>query len=574
MQLKKLWIKDYKNLKDFSLDFEKGNNLSILIGNNGSGKSNVLEAISGIFTEWYGVPASIFYTDYKIEYEYDGKSIVLQKTDKKKVYYVDSALFEDSKVIPYLPSNVVALYSGEDLRLFDNFYFPKYDSYLKDVYRNGYIGKMGMYYVNKYLWNIALLTLITFSENLPDVQAFLATELGIVGDSYIKHVRITFNFKDYDKNTNNLLKNFINTINPNQDKGKEYTIQEWRTNINSLVVNSEAEPIETFNYLMQAFMPKTFKIIEKIQILFSNGITLESLSEGEKKLILIKAVLEFVADENALLLLDEPDANIHESRKSKLYKLLKDIPNRDIVMTSHSPILAKIADKSELKYLESKEGKVYQVSTDKLNLVRKLSADEWNIMEAGGFLNSEKTLVLFEGKSDVDFVKRAIELLKEDEPKYDKIDVDFLSFNGTGNAETFLKNIRTITETKEIIFFFDRDDGGKAGMSHISEKSKDDESIVHYNDYINEEKNIKASFLPYPSWSTSGDFMIEDYFKQDLLENIIQRIAQYKIPITRLPKLGEAIKKDLAANYTTYSKEDFEGFKPLLNKLLELLAIN
>ena len=62
-------------------------------------------------------------------------------------------------------------------------------------------------------------------------------------------------------------------------------------------------------------------------------------------------------------------------------------------MTSHSPILAKIADKSELIYLESEEGKVYQVSTDKLNLVRKLSADEWNIMEAGGFLNSEKTSI-------------------------------------------------------------------------------------------------------------------------------------------------------------------------------------
>ena len=572
MKLKLLWIQEYKNLKDFQLDFEKGNHLSILIGNNGSGKSNVLEAISGIFAEWYGSPANIFNTDYKIEYEHNNKKIVLQKTDKKKVYYVDDVLYKDSN--PCLPSNVVALYSGEDLRLFENFYFPKYDSYLKDVYRKGFVGKMGMYYVNKYLWNIALLTLITFSERLPDVQSFLAAELGFFDDSYIKHVRITFNFKDYNKNTNNLLKNFINIINPNQDKGKEYTIQEWRTTISSLVVNSEAEPIETFNYLMQAFMPKTFKIIEKIQILFSNGITLESLSEGEKKLILIKAVLEFVADENTLLLLDEPDANIHESRKSKLYKLLKDTPNRDIVMTTHSPILAKIADKSELIYLESKEGKVYQVSTDKLNLVRKLSADEWNIMEAGGFLNSEKTLVLFEGKSDVDFVKRAIELLKEDELKYDKIDVDFLSFNGTGNAETFLKNIRTITETKEIIFFFDRDDGGKDGMSHISEKSKDDESIVHYNDYINEEKNIKASFLPYPSWSTSGDFMIEDYFKQDLLENIIQRIAQYKIPITRLPKLGDAIKKELAANYTTYSKVDFEGFKPLLDKLLELLEIN
>lgn len=51
MRLKHLYIKDYKNLKDFSLDFENGNGLSILIGNNGSGKSNVLEAISGIFAE-------------------------------------------------------------------------------------------------------------------------------------------------------------------------------------------------------------------------------------------------------------------------------------------------------------------------------------------------------------------------------------------------------------------------------------------------------------------------------------------------------------------------------------------
>lgn len=574
MQLKKLWIKDYKNLKNFSLDFEKGNHLSILIGNNGSGKSNVLEAISGIFAEWNGYPYTRFNTDYKVEYDYDGKNIVLEKNDKNITYNVDGVLLEDSKANPYLPSNVVALYSGEDLRLFDNFYFPKYDSYLKDVYQNGFTGKMGMYYVNKYLWNIALLVLLSFYKRFSTVGDFLNSELGISDDSQIQHIRITFNYKDYERNKNVLLKNFIDTINPEGQPGKQYTIIEWRNAISSSVVDFDAEPIETFNLLMQAFMPKTFKIIEKIQILFSNGITLESLSEGEKKLILIKAVLEFVADENSLLLLDEPDANIHEARKSKLYKLLKDTPNRDVIMTTHSPILAKIAEDNELIYLESKEGKVYQVSTDKLNLVRKLSADEWNIMEAGGFLNSEKTLVLFEGKSDVDFVKRAIELLKEDEPKYDKIDVDFLSFNGTGNAETFLKNIRTITETKEIIFFFDRDDGGKDGMSHISEKSKDDESIVHYNDYINEEKNIKASFLPYPSWSTSGDFMIEDYFKQDLLENIIQRIAQYKIPITRLPKLGDAIKKELAANYTTYSKVDFEGFKPLLNKLLELLEIN
>lgn len=575
MKLKSLWIQEYKNLKDFQLDFEKGNHLSILIGNNGSGKSNVLEAISGIFAEAYRGVDNVLDFDYFLDYELNGKNYKLEKKNGKRIYHYDELPIPNGEIIQNLPSNVIALYSGEDLRLWERFYEKRYKDYLSNIYRKGSAEKLGMYYVNKYLWNVSLLTLILFMDidGFSDVKSFLETELGIKKDTNIT-IRIDFSYKKYDENINSLLKAFVSKINPDKNETKSYSVDELRNSISNSVDSFEAEPREFFNLLMQAFMPKDFKIITDICIYLNDNEAIQFFSEGEKKLILIETVLEFVADENSLILLDEPDANIHESRKSKLYKLLKDTPNRDIVMTSHSPILAKIADKSELIYLESKEGKVYQVSTDKLNLVRKLSADEWNIMEAGGFLNSEKTLVLFEGKSDVDFVKRAIELLKEDEPKYDKIDVDFLSFNGTGNAETFLKNIRTITEIKEIIFFFDRDEGGKDGMSHISEKSKDDEYIVHYNDYINEEKNIKASFLPYPSWSTSGDFMIEDYFKQDLLENIIKRIAQYKIPITRLPKLGDAIKKELAANYTTYLKEDFEGFKTLLNKLLELLEIN
>ena len=72
MKLKRLEIKKYKNLIDFSADFESGKGLSILIGNNGSGKSNVLEAISGIFVNAYSAKAihkfvySLTYVPYKI----------------------------------------------------------------------------------------------------------------------------------------------------------------------------------------------------------------------------------------------------------------------------------------------------------------------------------------------------------------------------------------------------------------------------------------------------------------------------------------------------------------------------
>ena len=45
MRLKKLYVENYKNLKDFTADLESGKGFSILIGNNGSGKSNFLEII-------------------------------------------------------------------------------------------------------------------------------------------------------------------------------------------------------------------------------------------------------------------------------------------------------------------------------------------------------------------------------------------------------------------------------------------------------------------------------------------------------------------------------------------------
>ena len=49
---------DYKNLKGLKLRFNPQNNTYVIIGNNGSGKSSILEAISSIFSSlWYGNPA-------------------------------------------------------------------------------------------------------------------------------------------------------------------------------------------------------------------------------------------------------------------------------------------------------------------------------------------------------------------------------------------------------------------------------------------------------------------------------------------------------------------------------------
>ncbi len=298
----------------------------------------------------------------------------------------------NGEIIQNLPSNVIALYSGEDLRLWERFYEKRYKDYLSNIYRKGSSEKLGMYYVNKYLWNVSLLTLILFMDidGFSDVKSFLETELGIKKDTKIT-IRIDFLYKKYDENINSLLKAFVSKINPEKNETKSYSVVELRNCISNSVDSFEAEPREFFNLLMQAFMPKDFKLITDICIYLNDNEAIQFFSEGEKKLILIETVLEFVADENSLILLDEPDANIHEERKRKLYDLLRNTPNRDVVMTTHSPTFVDIADDDELIVLRTDDStNCYVDKIEKIEQIRYLTGNRFNIF-------SEKPILYCEG---------------------------------------------------------------------------------------------------------------------------------------------------------------------------------
>lgn len=53
MRLRSIWIGDYKNPKNFSIAFEDDGFIDIFVGQNGSGKSNFLEALIEIFDHIY-----------------------------------------------------------------------------------------------------------------------------------------------------------------------------------------------------------------------------------------------------------------------------------------------------------------------------------------------------------------------------------------------------------------------------------------------------------------------------------------------------------------------------------------
>jgi len=602
VKLKKLKIKKYKNLIDFEANFEFGQGLSIFIGNNGSGKSNVLEAISGIFANAYSAKA-IHKFVYSLTYEIKGKEVKLEQTVYRRQYFVDGKVvaIKELAALGLLPTNVIALYSGEDKRWWHNYYEPFYFKFTRDI--NAGTGNNlspKMYYINKYYWDIALLSLI-YSTAEDDKQFLRET----IGRDTVDHI-LLFYTQNVERNCKSeLLKSFLQSVNlfSEHSKGPDgepmYLYAMTKENIfdtygvrvfedfaalknfymfvDAKFLNSKPEEFnyyekQLFDYFVQAYMPKDKKVIKNIELIY-NGFSAKDLSEGEKKLILIRSVLSFVADENSLILFDEPDANIHEGRKQQLYNLFSEYCkfDRQMIVTTHSPILAQLAKEKELLMLELDEGKSTILTDEKIEKIKKLSGTSWDVIGQGMMLRSSRPLVVFEGKTDVMYVKRALEMLKSRSNDYATLNVDFLNANGAGNVKSFIDNLKSfVPDSKKIIIFFDRDNAGKDGAKAVTGISRDDEKVVHYQDIV--QNNITTSFIPYKTGVTDGDFLIEDYFSWDsTIKAIVEDvIPERKHPIKMLPNLPDKIKKELEKRINQFEADEFNGFIPLLDKIVEL----
>lgn len=584
MKLKSVYIEKYKNLSPLTIDFELGNGLTMLVGNNGSGKSNVLEAISGIFHDLFkGKDSRKIKCDYKLQYTLNEINCVIEQTNgflrcygpkfKRREYFIEENA----------PHNIIGLYSGEEDRLWTSFYETYYKSYIKRIKTNRHQERMRLMLINKYYWNVALLTLLLSGNET--LKPFIENDLGITS---ISTIELKFNFKYFD-DVNELLKTFINRINPDHKSKIECNLEDLRNSIfysaltdengnilvdengNKLLAEIGITDTEVFQNLTQAYMPKNEKIIKDIIIQIDDDITVEQLSEGEKKLILVKTVLEILSDEKTLVLMDEPDAHLHEGRKPALCNMMREYPNRQIVIATHSPIMAQIANEKELLMLELENGKSTILTDEKIKKIKKLSGTSWDVIGQGMMLESNRPLVVFEGKTDVKYVKRAIDLLKNDNPSYDQLQVDFMSAGGADNMQFFITDLlEVIPNSKKVIVFFDRDNEGQTGAATLLNLTTSDEAIAHYDDV--KQNNLTVSFIPYKTGVTGGDFLIEDYFSWDktVKPMVDKAIENSHHPFKNLPKLSSRIKKGLEDKHMTFAKEEFEGFITLLDKIVKL----
>ena len=361
MQLISLYIKKYNHLEDFTIEFKQ--NLSVIIGVNGSGKSSILEVLAIIFSDAYlnneaSLGFKLIYTlgTSTVELSAEGVGLGIKMNGKSKI---DKSL---------LPSNVVVYYSGLSDKMAK--LCEIHENKQKDDFKNGRATKRPFFYYRPENFKMFLLSLFSF-------------EFGSTKDFLLEKVNLT-NLENFSIEINKPIWKNIKTNSSDFwgldgvsrqfcDKLNEYcdyqTLDKYTDNSIKYFFNSTEGLYEIENYIggkqifesldmlsYQGMLGEiTLSLNKKGQIMDS-----DALSEGEKQVIAIRGINDLLIEENTLLLFDEPDTYLHPSWQREFLGNIEQLTqsqNAHLVVTSHSPMMIANMKKGDLFKMQNGEAK-------------------------------------------------------------------------------------------------------------------------------------------------------------------------------------------------------------------------
>lgn len=397
MKVDKLHIRSrFKNLENVTVDFDQDHLMTVIVGRNGSGKSNVLEALVSIFRNLDLGEAPPF--SYELVYRLGEPHSIDQPSDRWLEVIIDADptrgtlakqyevcvrdllsgetpadMFAEkpqgitipfSKVkrdkegsAPYLPKYVFAYYSGPSDRL--ERYFRKHRT---DFYRSLLKNELDLkgdirplFYAKPHHSQFVLLAFF-LSEQDSKEKAFLREHLGIDG---LDSIHFVMRQPGWAKEKGELFWGARGVVRRFLDELIKYTLspvkiirQEDTSLTGSNIRNEFFHLFLPDQYALRDFArdlsaDELFKMFEStllseiisevsIRVKVSSSeepLTFRELSEGEQQLLTVLGLLKFTGGKDSLFLLDEPDTHLNPSWAVKYLKFLREfVPNHE---TSH-----------------------------------------------------------------------------------------------------------------------------------------------------------------------------------------------------------------------------------------------
>ena len=320
MKIKNLYIKEFKGLRDISINFEKNDEplpLIVLAGSNGSGKTRILESIKDYFESYIDIQAIKIINNLQIFFEKEEKECI-DKIESEKYFY--SAL--------------------------------KYFS-LNDK-----------------------------KENLND-SSYLVIKKNLLILPKIIYVPTEINFQKMNTASTTLVQeyNFINIVNTNLIKDIPSYIA---TKMISAMLKNKNEKVGDVQKKVFDEINEIFEILDidvkaedisqdgKNMPIFENSsgdkFDINELSSGEKQLFLRTLAIKMLNPQNSIILIDEPELSLHPKWQQRIVDVYKKIgKNNQIIIATHSPhILGSVRKENIMLLDKDDEGKIVVRTGDEL----------------------------------------------------------------------------------------------------------------------------------------------------------------------------------------------------------------
>lgn len=413
MHLQRLKLPAFRNLKDFEITFTEGIddpdveggrrtfNSHAVIGANGAGKSNLLEAIIMIFRDLdLNLVASL---DYELDYHIRGNRIEIKAQAGKRPSIIinserSSATQLSEHAREYLPSNIFVYYSGKNERIEQLFqaHQRRFIQRQRDQGSEDLLRRL-LYCRSGHSQLVLLACLLSndklFTELLNDLKIVeLDSALFVLKQPH--RLRQNLDEKDILEGDNRFWYARGNAVNEFLDKLWQLAVAPIDHTVNKLIdFRGRTEKQE----LLYLFLPSKEKLrelgnlvgdasyffrhaeaayiddlIEEVRINVKHkdaegNINFNQLSEGELQYLTVLGLMRITSQDHCLFLLDEPDTHLNPIWKLRYFDDIEKIIDKNaeqtiagdsqILITTHDPIMIGSLRREQVRILRKERGK-------------------------------------------------------------------------------------------------------------------------------------------------------------------------------------------------------------------------
>jgi restriction endonuclease S subunit/predicted ATPase len=408
-----LWLEDFKNLKDYAVRFNPAEGLDVVLGWNGTGKSNLFEALVIIFRDLHGWWEKNRWPEkpmngFRLAYELDEHTVEVtwrptqMKRPEIKRGPISRKANTPSKLEPVkreelpLPRFVFGYYSGPTNRLAEHFLPMKQDHYDRlrlakadDAKTLAQLLEQRRFFCAETHHAKYVLLGFSYKED-PKINEFLENRLRIVGfESALFIIRRPPWAKQGSKpeefwSATGIMRRVMERlrryaiapmiVKQKVSYGYRSTTEDhyyfFLPDLDSLhAFAAEYQDARTFFLALEStdFSELIHDVKIQVRVKSTNAeqvsITFHQLSEGEQQLLMVLGLMRFTKSNQSLVLLDEPDTHLNPHWSvdyvKDLARVMSDNANESkeqqtsqILMATHDPLVIASLIKEQIHLLK------------------------------------------------------------------------------------------------------------------------------------------------------------------------------------------------------------------------------